>query len=87
MQHDETLEDARRMVAIVNATLVAKHHNPRRTAAGLLAVIELLLHNDTVGRISLAALMAEVIVQLLAGVEPELRADAHRQIVDQLLLH
>jgi hypothetical protein len=83
---DEALEDASRTVAIANAMLAAKHHDPRRTSVGLLAVAEVLLKDDMIGRITLATLMAESIAELLAGVEPELlRTDAKRMIAHELL--
>jgi hypothetical protein len=85
MPPDNAFEDACRTVAIANAMLIAKHHDPRRTVIGLLAIIQVLLKDDVVGRIACAALMAESIAELLAGVEPALRADAKRMIASELL--
>jgi hypothetical protein len=74
MSHDEdaaTLENARDVSAIVNAMLAAKAHDPRRTAVGLLAIINVLVANDLAGRVALAAVMAEAAAELLSSIPLE----------------
>lgn len=69
MTHDDaTLENARDVSAIVNAMLAAKAHDPRRTAVGLLAIINVLVADDVRGRIALAAVMAEAAAELLSDI-------------------
>ena len=82
MQPDEAeaLADACHTVAIANLMLIAKHHNPRKTAIGLLAIAQVLLQDDLVGRITFAALLGETIAEVLAGIEPNLRTDTQRRV-------
>jgi hypothetical protein len=69
---DAVTEDARRVAAIVNAMLVAKGHDPCRTAAGLLVIQELLIADeDIVRRVALAALLCEAAAKILSGAELE----------------
>jgi hypothetical protein len=76
--NDATLENARDVSAIVNAMLVAKSHDPRRTAVGLLAVAQVLVGDDAIGRVALAALLCEASAELLAGVSLEQLNDTGR---------
>jgi hypothetical protein len=72
MTHDDVApENARDVSAIVNAMLVAKGHDARRTAAGLLAIIQVLMSDDTIGRVALATRMCEAAAELLSGVALE----------------
>jgi hypothetical protein len=48
-----------------------KSHDRRRTAVGLLTVMQTLLVDDTTGRIALAILMSEAIGELLSGIPDE----------------
>jgi hypothetical protein len=66
-----TLESAQDIVAIANAMLRIKSHDARRTAVGLLTIMEALLAGDSIGRIALATLMAEAITELLRGIPSE----------------
>lgn len=68
---DATLENARDVTAIVNAVLAAKEHDARRTAVGLLAIINVLLTDDAVGRVALATLLCEASAELLSGIPLE----------------
>lgn len=69
MSPDEaTHENARDVAAIVNAMLTAKDHDARRTAVGLLAIIQMLVNDDAVGRVALATLLSEAAVELLRGI-------------------
>ena len=77
------LEDAHDVASIVNAMLATR--SPRRTAASLLTISALLVRNDLVGQMVLAALAAEMVAELLSGFAPELRADAKRVIVHELM--
>jgi hypothetical protein len=51
--------------------LVAREHDRRRTAIGLLAVARLLVDDDVNGRIALAQLMCSAAAELLSGVPLE----------------
>ena len=68
---DATHENARDVTAIVNAMLAAKAHDPRRTAVGLLAIINVLIADDIVGRVALATLLCEASAELLSGIPLE----------------
>ncbi len=57
---DAIAENARDVVAIANAMLVARQHDARRASFGLLVVAELLVQDDIAGRIMLAALAREM---------------------------
>jgi trimethylamine:corrinoid methyltransferase-like protein len=69
--NNATLENARDVAAIVNAMLAAKAHDPRRFAVGLLAVAQVLVGDDAIGRVTLATLMCEAAAELLSGVALE----------------
>jgi hypothetical protein len=69
--NEATLENARNVTEIVNAMLIAKGHDPRRTAVGLLAIIQVLMGDDTIGRVALATLMCEAAAELLSGASLE----------------
>ena len=62
------LENARDVSAIVNAMLVAKSHDPRRTAVGFLAIMQVLIADDVIGRVALATLLCEAASEMLAGI-------------------
>jgi len=64
-------ETAHHVSVIVNEMLSAKSGNPRHTAAGLLAVAQLLMHHDPLGRIALAIVLSEVIGELLRDIDTE----------------
>ncbi len=66
----DALQDAHAVAAIVHAVLIARARDPRRTAAGLIEAIEWLVEGDLIGRIALAALLAESSAKLIAGLEP-----------------
>ena len=51
--------------------LAAKAHDPRRTAVGLLAIINVLIADDIVGRVALATLLCEASAELLSGIPLE----------------
>jgi hypothetical protein len=65
------LENARDVTAIVNAVLAAKEHDARRTAVGLLTIINVLLADDVIGRVALATLLCEASAELLSGIPLE----------------
>lgn len=67
----DTLINAVDVANICNALLVARGHDARRVAAGLLVIAGLLVENDVLGKIALAALMAEAISDLLQDIAPD----------------
>jgi len=69
MQHDT--ETAHHVSVIVNEMLSAKSGNKRHTAAGLLAVAQVLMHHDPLGRIAFAVVLSEAIAELLSDIDPE----------------
>ena len=79
MQHNDdaaTLQNARDVATIVGAMLTVKGHYPRRTAVGLLAIIQVLMRDDTIGRVPLATLLCEASAELLSGIPLEQLNDA-----------
>lgn len=62
------LENAQDIVAIANAMLAIKLHDRRRTAVGLLTIIQVLVGDDVVGRVALATLLCEASADLLSGI-------------------
>ena len=65
------LENAEDIVAIANAMFSIKGGDRRRTAVGLLAVMNVLTTGDAVGRVALAALLCEASAELLRDVPLE----------------
>jgi hypothetical protein len=74
----DTLKDAQRVADIANAVAIAKEHDPRRTAVGLLACMTVLIANDQIGRIALAQLMCEAAAELLSSVGNEYAVTVRR---------
>lgn len=57
-------EDAIRTALIANLMLTLKDGDARRTAAGLLAMAQVLVDNDLLGRTALAAILREAANEL-----------------------
>jgi hypothetical protein len=67
----DVFESARDIVAIANAMLRVKSYDRRRTAVGVLTIMQTVLVDDALGRIALAVLMAEAIGELLSDIPTE----------------
>jgi hypothetical protein len=61
-------EDATRTALIGNLMLTLKHGDARRTAAGLLALAQVLVEDDPDGRIALAEIGREMASELESGI-------------------
>ena len=58
------LEDATRTALIANLMLTLKGGDARRTACGLVAMVQALVDNDLLGRMALAQIMREAAHEL-----------------------
>ena len=58
------LEDATRTALIGNIVLTLKCGDPRRTAAGLIALAQVLIEGDMLGRLAIAEIMREAAHEL-----------------------
>jgi hypothetical protein len=67
----EALENAHDIVAIANAMLAIKAGDRRRTAVGLLSLIQVLVGDDVIGRVALATLLCEASAELLSSIPLE----------------
>ena len=61
-------EDAIRTALIANAMLTLKNGDARRTAAGLVAMVQVLVEGDVLGCVALAQIMREAANELENGI-------------------